>query len=201
MLTSPSVSFPFRHVTIVSRTLIAITEKPIARGIDGLVVDPEGRHADEQQGAEQQPDHACLDRTAALLGPVHVAKVEGERELIEDERATDPEDHREDRPARVARRQRDVDHPGCEHDHDADDHVVDVDASELPAPPVVAARKARVDADADERRERCPEQEQQGVATGKPVAVDLNRVAEVVPDGAGGASASAAGGCASGIAR
>ena len=60
-----------------------------------LVVDAERRDPDQQQRAEQEPHDAGVDRAAPLRGPVDVAQVEGERELVEDEGAADPEDDRE----------------------------------------------------------------------------------------------------------
>ena len=95
-------------MTIDNAMLSSTTPKPMMRGYLGVVVDAERRDAGQQQQAEQQPDDADLDRVAAFRRPVDVAQVNGERELVEDERRADPEPDREQVDADVARLEREL---------------------------------------------------------------------------------------------
>jgi hypothetical protein len=59
--------------------------------------------------------------------------------------------------------------------------VVDVDAADVAALPVVVACEARVETDEREGPEGRAEKEEERVAVGKPVPVDLDRIGEDVP--------------------
>ena len=103
--------------------------------------------------------------------------MEGEGELVEDERAADPERDRQRLPRHVvARVEGDVDHPGGEDDHDPEDHVVDVHVADPAARPAMAAREPRVQPHEGERQQRRAEHQQQRFATREPVTVDLDRI-------------------------
>jgi hypothetical protein len=103
-----------------------------------------------------------VDRVAALARPVDVAQVEDERELVEDERgAYAEENRREGAYCRVCAGARGDDQAGNEHEHDAHDLVVEVDAPDAAASPAALARHARVAAGAaegDQEREQQQEE-------------------------------------------
>src|SRR5256885_8616629 len=131
----------------------------------------EGDADDEDEPAEGRREDDRVDRLAALLGPVDVLEAQPERELVECQPGTDPEQHGHDlAPRWVDRGERDE--PPDEHEHDAPHEMVDVQvaARHASGPPrhLGRAHQPRARADEQERHEERDERQQRGPRRGGP---------------------------------
>jgi hypothetical protein len=112
----------------------------VARAVVELrdVRDPGRGDAEQQQRGDPGRDHDRVDRYPACAGPVDVAQVQDQRELVEDQRGSDAEQHgRAHAPAERVRGAGDPGHPANDHEHHAEHHVMHVRAAagDVPRPP------------------------------------------------------------------
>ena len=127
--------------------------------------------ADQDQARHRQRDEDRVDRRAAFLHPVHVAQVQDQRELVEDEGRAHAEDaRRRGVPDRVRVRDGQGRHAADEHEYDAEHHVVDVQVADLHVlEPPADLRPDQADVDAyrherdDERHEEAEQRQPAGL--------------------------------------
>ncbi|GGM87256.1 hypothetical protein GCM10011578_002790 [Streptomyces fuscichromogenes] len=98
------------------------------------VVDAERREPGEQQPHQRGRDDDGLDALAALLGPVDVAEVQDQRELVEHEPRADPEHDRGEASAEAVTGTGDRAEAADDDEDDPGDHVVDVQPARLHVP-------------------------------------------------------------------
>jgi len=134
--------------------------------VEGRDVREAGRgDADQQQRGDPGRDEDRVDRDPARAGPVHVAQVQDQRELVEDQRGPRAEQRGEPGPpAEQVRRGGDPGHPARDHEHHAEHHVVQVRvaAGDVARPPADLGpdepdRQAD-EAEADQERDKEAEQ-------------------------------------------
>ena len=79
--------------------------------------------------------------------------MDGESELVKDERRSDPEPESEQVDAEVARLERQLEHPARQSEDVAGHHVVQVDISDPPAGPVPDSCDPRIEASQSKRHQ------------------------------------------------
>ncbi|HTS99147.1 MAG TPA: hypothetical protein VMI33_21275 [Streptosporangiaceae bacterium] len=102
------------------------------------IADPGRRDAEQQQRGHPGGDEHGVDGDPAGAGPVDVAQVQDQRELVQDQRRADAEQRgRPGPPARRVQRQGEPGHAARDHEHHAEHHVVQVRvaAGDVPRPP------------------------------------------------------------------
>ena len=112
----------------------------------------------------------------ALGRPVHISKVDGQRELVQNEGGSDAEPDRQQIDADVSRLERDLEHAATEDQDVADDHVMQMDVADAAAPPAADARGARVQPCDREGRERRREHQEERLTSCEAEAMEPDRV-------------------------
>ena len=133
-----------------------------------------GRRDHEHQHDDGRAEDGGDDGLAPFVLPVDVLEMEHERELVEDERRTRTERDRGDVDERGVRIRGEPDQPADENEHEARNHVVDVDVAHAAAAPAVPPRKPRVETCQGEREQKRDQQQEQGLLARR---VDLVLVA------------------------
>src|SRR6478672_6278131 len=122
--------------------------------------------AGQHQGDEHDRDDRRVHRLASLVRPVDVLEVDPEGELVEGEPGADPEHRRGDLdPRRLRLVEREAQRAADQHQHDAEDEVVDVKPAlglNAAGPPrhLGTPHEAGARADEEERDEKRREQDQ-----------------------------------------
>ncbi|ALO07802.1 hypothetical protein AQF52_2207 [Streptomyces venezuelae] len=102
---------------------------PVLALVRRHVVDAERREAAERESHQRRGEDDHLDALAALVRPVHVVEVEDQRELVEDEPRTDPEEDGEDTRAHAVPVAGHRTEPAEDGEDDAGHDVMDVETA------------------------------------------------------------------------